>query len=128
MTHILVGVIVAVLVVCGLIILVLVIVKRRKSNSNKDHEANFSVDMEPIPSSDYSTDYSKLDYSVASTSESSKHLPPETKSWEINYSELTMLETVGEGAFGTVHIAIYRHQHVAVKQLKNRIDKKQVCK
>jgi serine/threonine protein kinase len=35
------------------------------------------------------------------------------------------LEKVGEGAFGTVHRAIYRHQEVAVKQLKNQIDQKE---
>jgi hypothetical protein len=51
-----------------------------------------------------------------------------TKSWEIKYSELKMLETVGEGSFGTVHRAIFRHQQVAVTQLKNHIDQKEVRK
>jgi hypothetical protein len=43
-----------------------------------------------------------------------------TKSWEVNFNELEMKETLGEGAYGTVHKAIYRHQQVAVKQLKNK--------
>jgi hypothetical protein len=65
---------------------------------------------------------------VATSDEKLKLAHGATKSWEINYSELKMLETVGEGSFGTVHRAIFRHHEVAVKQLKNKIDQKEVCR
>jgi hypothetical protein len=118
-------VIVAVLVVCGLIVLVVFLVMRRRSNSNsEDAAANDYVSLEPVTSN---SSQGHLSNSVGiATSTSETHVP--TKSWEINYSELKLLETVGEGAFGTVHRAIFRHQQVAVKKLKNQIDQKEVRK
>jgi hypothetical protein len=126
---IIVGVIAGVLVVVVLI-LVVIIVKRRNSNSNG--APNNSVSLEPI--APYSNDHyssiadSSQSLSRGSISNENENLaPPATKSWEINYSELKLLEKVGEGAFGTVHRAMFRHQQVAVKQLKNQIGQKEVA-
>jgi heme/copper-type cytochrome/quinol oxidase subunit 2 len=146
MILVIVGVIAGVLlVVCGLIVLVVIIVRRRKSNSNKNtvdpNSSNDHVDshisLEPIRPNRAESHYSsiglmKTDYyaplgvEAATSTSSSEKLEKIAKSWEIKYSELQMLEIVGEGAFGTVHRAIFRHQQVAVKQLKNQISRKQV--
>jgi serine/threonine protein kinase len=101
---------------------------RRKSNtSNEAEAADNSVSLEPYTSEDNGEE-NKYQFLEPDAEEaiSEKHNPPATKSWEINYTELKILETVGEGAFGTVHRAIYRHQQVAVKQLKNQIDQREV--
>jgi hypothetical protein len=133
---IIVGVIAGVLVVCGLI--AVVIMRRRKSNSKDEPEAgDNSISLEPIHYQSLSsaqpiTPDSSKEHQSTSTVEvatSDQKLGSQaTKSWEIDYSELKILGEVGEGAFGTVHRAIFRHQQVAVKQMKNQIDKKEVCK
>jgi hypothetical protein len=130
MTPIIVGVIAAVLVVCGLTALVVVLAKRRKSNSNKKAEEGYNaVSLDPANNVNNNKDHyqrlSSPSLTGVEVATSDEKLAP-TKSWEINYSELKMLETVGEGAFGTVHRAIFRHQEVAVKQLKSQIDQKEV--
>jgi hypothetical protein len=135
---IIVGAIVGVLVICGLLALVIFLARRRKSNSKNETEAGDNyVSLESIKSNvNEETQYQSISSShqslgqpltgveVATSDEKLGH--GATKSWEINYSELKMMETVGEGSFGTVHRAIYRHQEVAVKQLKNKINQKEV--
>jgi hypothetical protein len=124
-TFIIIGVIGGALVAAGLTALMVFIV-RRKSNSNN------SVSLESMISNNnegrYQASQSLGQFGIDVAISDEKLAPRVTKSWEINYSELKMLETVGEGAFGTVHRAIFRHQEVAVKQLKNRIDQKEVRK
>jgi FtsZ-interacting cell division protein ZipA len=146
MTYIIVGVVAGVLVVCGLITLVIILVRRRKSKK-EDEAGDNSVVLESMESSGNKGHYQSIAFSQSaepvtsdstkgqhrSTSQSleqpeEKHSSRANKSWEINYSELKMLETVGEGDFGTVHRALFRHQEVAVKQLKKQIDKKEVRK
>jgi hypothetical protein len=138
MILIIVGTIAGALVMCGLLVLVIFILRRRKSNSlDEDEKRDNYVSLVSIKSNansdtqyqSISSPYQPLGQSqtgapVAISDE--KHAPGATKSWEINYSELKMLETVGEGSFGTVHRAIYRHQQVAVKQLKKKINQKEV--
>jgi hypothetical protein len=127
---IIVGVIAGVLVVCGLIALVIFIVRRRKSNSKDEVEAgDNSVSLEPIKSNtNEETQYQSISSSPYQSLEQPQTGVEVTKSSEINYSELKMLETVGEGSFGTVHKAIFRHREVAVKQLKNKINEQEVCR
>jgi hypothetical protein len=135
MTLIIIVVIVGALFVSVLIVLVVIIVRRRKSNSEP---ADNSVSMTPLASDSNIGNYSRIDRSDSSyhsiprngngsANEGEKPSSFATKSWELNYSELQLLEKVGEGAFGTVHRAIFRHQQVAVKQLKNQIDQREVC-
>jgi len=45
-----------------------------------------------------------------------------TFSWEINSSELTLKERLGEGAFAQVYRGEYRSQEVAIKVLKDKPD------
>jgi hypothetical protein len=139
-TFIIVGVVAGVLVVCGLIVIVMVIIVRRR-RSNSYAAADNSIPMAPLESdTTHYTSISRIKKADSSRSFSTtasgkvassaddieKRVPSAPKSWEINYSELKILETVGEGAFGTVHRAIFRHHEVAVKQLKNQIDKREV--
>jgi predicted ATPase len=119
--------------ICSLVALVITIIVR-KSHSN---DADSSVSMLPLAHSS-TNHYTKIEVadseqsvgksSIGNCVATSAHINKSggTKSWEINYAELQMLETVGEGAFGTVHKAIFRHQQVAVKQLKNQIDQREV--
>jgi hypothetical protein len=134
---IIIGVVAGVLVVCGLIVLVALIARRRKSKSKDEAEAgDNSVSLVSMTSNaseghyqSITSPYQPLEQThtgveVATSDEKLAHIV--TKSWEIKYSELKILETVGEGSFATVHRAIYSHQQVAVKQLKNQINQKDV--
>jgi hypothetical protein len=137
MTVIFIVVIAGALVVCGLIIALAIFAVRRSKFSSTESEDN-AVTLESLKpdANNAETQYQRLSTRSpyqpvgqplttgveVSTSDESQP----TKSWEINFAELSMLETVGEGGFGTVHRAIFRHQQVAVKQLKNQIDQREV--
>src|SRR5690606_24818851 len=98
--------------------------RKRKSKSNSAYQyggaasADKSVPLETVASDNNRSHYQSLMSSDSSrslrppsnidASTSDEKPTPPVKSWVINYSDLEMLEAVGEGAFGTVYKAMFR--------------------
>ncbi|KAL6071653.1 non-specific protein-tyrosine kinase [Balamuthia mandrillaris] len=110
-------VIASVVVVCVVLVLVvvaIVVLVRRRNNRQKQKTVE---DLESGTDSMYAAPSGEKTGKGQTRSERKRGSGDESRTWEIEFSELEFQEEIGRGAFGVVWRAIWRDSEVAVKKL-----------